>query len=78
MIKTGCPFSLNTLRLFLCCLDGLRDHLRDVPWEDNFEFSASAAFVNGFRLELMCIFLIINIRSSLNHLRGFQLLLLLP
>ena len=23
--------------------DGLRDHLRDVPWEDIFKFSASAA-----------------------------------
>ena len=22
--------------------DGLRDHLRDVPWEDNFNLSASA------------------------------------
>ena len=24
-------------------LDGLRDHLRDVPWEDVFKLSASAA-----------------------------------
>ena len=23
--------------------DGLRDHLRDIPWEDIFKFSASAA-----------------------------------
>ena len=28
-----------------CCADwdGLRDHLRDVPWEDTFKLSASAA-----------------------------------
>ena len=50
--------------------DGLRDHLRYVPWEDIFKLS-------GFRLELMYISLIESIRSSLVHLRGFQLLVLL-
>ena len=35
-------------------------------------------FVSGFRLELMYISLIENIRSSLTHLHGFQLLVLLP
>ena len=35
-------------------------------------------FVGGFGLELMCISLIENIRSSLIRLYGFQLLLLLP
>ena len=57
--------------------DGLRDHLRDVPWEDIFKLSASAAaseFVSGVRLELMYISLIESIRSSLTHLQGFQLL----
>ena len=34
-------------------------------------------FVSGFRLELMYISLIVCIRSSLTHLHGFQLLLLL-
>ena len=61
--------------------DGLRDHLKDVPWEDIFKPGASAAlvnFVNGFRLELMYISLIENIRSSLIHFHGFQLLVLLP
>ena len=61
--------------------DGLRDHLRDVPWEDIFKLGASAAaseFVSGFRLELMYIYHIENIRSSLIHLHGFQLLELLP
>ena len=34
--------------------------------------------VSGFRLELMYISLIVSIRSSLTHLHGFQLLVLLP
>ena len=57
--------------------DGLRDHLRDVPWEDIFKLGASAAaseFVSGFRLELMYIFLIEKIRSSLTHLHSFSYL----
>ena len=28
--------------------DGLRDHLRDVPWEDSFKFGASAAAASEF------------------------------
>ena len=35
-------------------------------------------FVSGSRLELMYISLVVNIRSDLIHLHGFQLLLLLP
>ena len=35
-------------------------------------------FVSGFRLESMYIFLIESVRSSLTHLHGFQLLMLLP
>ena len=35
-------------------------------------------FVSGFRFELMYVSLIISIRSSLTHLHGFQLLVLLP
>ena len=35
-------------------------------------------FVSGFRLELMYTFLIENIRSSLTHVHGFELLVLLP
>ena len=58
--------------------DGLHDHLRDVPWEDNFKFCASSSAASGFRLELMYISLIVSIRSSLTHLHGFQLLVLLP
>ena len=61
--------------------DGLYDHLRNVPCEDIVKpcTSASASeFCEGFRLELMYISLIISIRSSLIHLHGFQLLVLLP
>ena len=61
--------------------NGLPYDLREVPWEDVFKISACAAaseFVNGFRLELMYISLIISIRSGLTHLHGFQLLVMLP
>ena len=67
--------------------DVLRDHLIDVPWKDIFKFSASAAasefcewvdVLMYISLELMDISLIENVRSSLNHLHGFQLLVLLP
>ena len=34
---------MHSLQLFLCCWDGLYDHLRDVPWEDIFKLSVSAA-----------------------------------
>ena len=61
--------------------DDLGDHLRDVPWEDFFKLGGSAAasdFVSGFNLEFMYISLIKFVRSSLTHLHGFYLLVLLP
>ena len=58
--------------------DSLHDHLRDVPWEDIFKLIASAAFLSRFRLELIYTSLTERIRSSLTHLHGFQLLVLLP
>ena len=61
--------------------DGLGDHLRDIPWEDIFELSASAAasgFCEWVQLELMYISLIKSIRSNLTHLHGFQQFVLLP
>ena len=58
--------------------DGLCDYLRDVPWEDIFKLGASTAASEFCEwLELMYISLIENIRSSLTHLHGFQLLVLL-
>ena len=60
--------------------DSLRVYLRDVPWEDIFKLGAFAAggefLERVYRLELMCISCIVNIRSSHIHLHGFQLLLL--
>ena len=53
------------------------NHLRDVPWEDIFKFGASVAtseFCEQVRVEID----VENIRSSLIHLHGFQLLVLLP
>ena len=61
--------------------DGLGDHLRDVPWEDIFKLGASAAaseICEWVHMELMYISLIENVRSSLIHLHGFQLLVLPP
>ena len=60
--------------------DGLRDHLRDVPWVVIFKLSASAAFskfFESFRLQFIHLSLIKSIRSSLTHLRGSQLLVML-
>ena len=57
--------------------DGLHDHLRDVSWEDIFKLGVSAAaseFCEWVHLELMYIYHIENLRSSLIHLHGFELL----
>ena len=62
--------------------NGLCDHLRDAPWDDIFKLSVLLLllvnFLSRFRLGLMYISLIVNIRSSLTHLYGFQLPVLLP
>ena len=53
-----------------------RDHLRDVPWEDIFKLSASAAASEFCEWVQVGIDVYIeSIRSSLTHLHGFQLLL---
>ena len=61
--------------------DGLSDHLK--MFHGRISLSSVLLlllmnFVSGFMLELMYIFLIENIRSSLILLHGFQLLVLLP
>ena len=61
--------------------DQKSDHLRDVPWEDIFKLGASAAaseFCEWVQVGIDVYILIENIRSSLIHLHGFQLLVLLP
>ena len=62
-------------------MDGLRDHLGDVPWEDIFKLGASAAaseFCEWVQVGIDVYISHRNIRSSLIHLHGFQLLVLLP
>ena len=61
------------------------DHLRDVPWEDMFKLSASAAASKfcewvqiGMDVYIPNYKLVISIRLSLTNLHGFQLLVLLP
>ena len=76
----GTPFHCIAYDYTHADWDGHRDCLRDVPWEDIFKSGASVAASEfcEFRLELMYISIIKNIRSSLTHLHGFQLLMLLP
>ena len=58
--------------------DSLCDHLRDGRISLNLvHLLLLVSFVNGFRLELMYVSLIMN-RSGLTHVYGFQLLVLLP
>ena len=58
------------------------DHLTDVPWEDIFKLSASAAgneFCEWVQVGIVVyISLALSTRSRPTHLYGFQLLLLLP
>ena len=72
------PFHRITYDYSRTYWDGLRDHLRDVPWENIFKLSASATTNEFCEWRLMYISLIKSIRSSLTHLHGFQLLVLLP
>ena len=54
--------------------DGLRDHLRDVPWEDIFKLGASTAaseFCEWFQAGIDEYILHKSIRSSLTNLHGF-------
>ena len=62
--------------------DGLRDHLRDVPWEDIFKLSASAAASEFCEWVQVGIDVYIPHRKYQvkphSHLHGFQQLVLLP
>ena len=77
------PFHCIAYDYFRDDWDGLCDHLRDVPWEDIFKLCASAAATEfcewvQVRTECICMYLNVSITSSLTHLHGFQLLVLLP
>ena len=80
--KQDTPFHHMAYDYFRADWDGLRDHLGDVPWEDIFKLSASAAtseFCEWVQVGVdIYISLIAIIRSNLTHLHGFQQLVLLP
>ena len=57
------------------------DHLRDVPWEDIFKLSTSAAaskFCEWVQVGIDVYIPHHEFQVSLTHLNGFQLLVLLP
>ena len=64
--------------------DGLHDNLRDIPWEDIFKLSTSAAASKlcewvqvGIDVYILMMY-IVRITSNITHLHGFQQLVLLP
>ena len=75
--KRDVPFHRIAYDYSLADWDGLRDHLRDVPWEDIFKLSAFAA-ASKFCEWVQDGIVIVNIRSNLTHLHVFQQLVLLP
>ena len=61
--------------------DGLRYHLRDMPWKNIFKLSASVAaseFCEWVQAGIDVDIPHLSTRSSLTYLHGFQLLALLP
>ena len=46
----GCPVSLHSYDYSRADRDGLCDHLGDVPWDDIFKLSASAAIDEFYEL----------------------------
>ena len=72
IFTTGCPVTSHCLWLILIWLGWSSWSLNSVL------LLLLVNFVSGFRLEMMYISLITSIRSSLTHLLGSQLLVLLP
>ena len=60
--------------------DGVHDHLKDVPWEDIFKLSASAAseFCEWVQVGIDVYIPHRKYQVKLTHLHGFQQLVLLP
>ena len=74
------PFHRIAYDYFRADWDGLRDHLGDVSWRISFNLVLLLLLVNfvgWFRLKLVHISLIENIRSNFIHLHSVQLLVLL-
>ena len=78
------PFHHTVYDYFHANLDGFCDHLRDNLREDIFKQGASTAAAGAsdccewVQVGMICISLITSISSSLTHLHGFQLLVLVP
>ena len=72
--KRYAPFHCMAYDCSYADWDSLHDHLRDVPWED---LLLLVNFVSSFRMDLIYISFV-NVWSSLTHVHGFQLLVLLP
>ena len=75
------PCFTALLMTILVLIGMVFDHLRDVTWRISLNWLLLlllVIFVSGFSLQLMYISLMVSIRSSLTHLHGFQLLVLLP
>ena len=81
-LQQGFPFHRIAYKNYCADWNGIHDHLRDVPWDDVIKLGAFAAAATEFWEWLQdgidYIFLIEYIKSSLTHLRGFQLLVVLP
>ena len=79
--KRDAPFHCIAYDFSRADCDSFCDHLSDVLSEDILNLVLLLLlvnFVSWFRLELMYIPLIVNVRSSLTHLHGFHLLVRLP
>ena len=76
--KQDVPFHRITYDYSRADWDGFRDYLRDVPWEDIFKLSASAAseFCEWVLVRIDVYIPHVSIRSNLTHLHDFQQLLL--
>ena len=71
--KRDAPFHSTAYEYSHADWSSLCDRSSDVPWEDIFKLGIYAASTEFFESEL-----IVNIRPSLTHLHGFQLLVLVP
>ena len=80
VVSVSIDFPLNSQgeALFHCIAN---DYCRadwDTPWEHILNSALLLLLVNFVRLKLINISLILSMSSSLTHLHGFQLLVLLP
>ena len=77
--KGDAPFHCTAYDYSHADWDGLRGHLKHVPWGDSFELGVSAVITEFCEssLELMYVSVIVIARLGLIYFHGFQLLVLL-